>query len=86
MVIHCNNVISSALKNETEIIITSELDCIIDAEINPKSNHFQVLSVLFCNILSNVQPVKFLNPSCKNLIQNKNMATQADISLNSGLI
>jgi hypothetical protein len=84
--IHCNRVISSALRNETEMIITRELDCIIVAEINQKSIHFKVVSVLFCKILSNVQPVKLLNPSCKNLIQNKNIATQAEISLNSGLI
>lgn len=82
----CTSVINSALKKDIVSTATRELDCINDEALKPKIILFQVLLVLFCNIFSRVQPVKFLNHCCKNIIQNKNIATQADISLKSGLI
>ncbi|MDP2396467.1 MAG: hypothetical protein Q8S84_07140 [bacterium] len=40
------------------------------------------MSVLFCNILSNNPQENAKNPFFKNNIQNKNIAIQADISVN----
>lgn len=83
--IHCIRLINSAPKNDIVIIQTSELDCINEEAMNQKSIHFHDLSVLVCNNFSNAHQVKFLNHVCKNLIQNKNIATHHAISLKSGL-
>ena len=70
---------SSALKKDIVKRETSELDCMEVAEEKPNN-------VLFCKTVSSVHHVKALKPCSKNFIQNKNTATPADISLNSGLI
>jgi hypothetical protein len=82
----CIRVISSALKNDIVKTATKELDCIVEDATNQNNILFHVLFVLFCKTFSNVHHVKALNHCCKNIIQNKNIATHADISLKSGLI
>jgi hypothetical protein len=68
------------------MIDTSELDCTNEDATNQNAILFHILSVLLWSKFSNVHQVKLLNHCCKNIIQNKNIATHAATSVKSGLI
>ena len=74
-----------ALRNEMVITDTSELDCIRVVVTTPKDRLFHNRSVVRPRIFSSTPPVKERNPSSRDSMPNRNIATPAASCLKSGL-
>ena len=67
------------------MIETNELDCMMVVVTTPNEIAFQNRSVVRLRIFSSSPPVNALDPSSRNSMLKRKIATPAAISLNSGL-